>query len=78
MIDTDTFDEFTDLVTEGFFQALDFGSGVGSAGTSFLESIKSFAVVVVQESNSCDFGVLLGDKEFSAHPFGLAVLVDVD
>jgi hypothetical protein len=31
VIDADTFDEFTDLVTEGFFQAVDFRSRVGSA-----------------------------------------------
>lgn len=78
VIDADTFDEFTDLVTQCFLQAMDFGSRVGSAWSSFLESIDSFAVVAVQESDSCDFGVLLSDKKFCTHPFGLAVLVDVD
>lgn len=78
VIDADTFDEFTDLVTQSFFQAMDFGSRVGSAWCSFLESIDSFTVVAVQESYSCDFGVLLGDKKFCTHPFWLAVLVDVD
>jgi hypothetical protein len=51
---------------------------ISSAGVSLLESITSFGIVAVDKSQTCDFGVLFSDEELSAHPFCLAVLVDVN
>ncbi len=78
VIYSDAFNKFSDFVAKSFFQTVDFGTWVGSAWVSLLESIGSFVVVVGQESDWGNFWVLLGDKKVGAHPLGLAVFIDVN
>jgi len=52
-------------------------SWVWSAWASLLESISSLGFIIIDESDTCNFWVLLSDKEISTHPFGLSVFIDV-
>lgn len=78
MIDSYTLDKFSDFVTERLFQTADLRSCIGGAGVSLFESISSFGIIAVDESDSGNLGVLFGDKKLSTHPLGLTVLVNVD
>lgn len=78
VIDSNAFDEFSDLVAKGFLQTVDLWAWIVGAGVSFLESVGFLIFVVSNESDACDFGVLFSDKELSTKPFWLTVFVDVD
>lgn len=78
MVNADTFDEFSNFVIQDFFQTVNLRSWVGSAWISFFESVCSFSFIVINESNTRNFWILFGNKEFSTEPFALTIFVDVD
>lgn len=78
MVNADTFNEFSNFVIQDFFQTVNLRSWVGSAWISFFESVCSFSFIVINESNTRNFWILFGNKEFSTEPFALAIFVYVD
>ena len=55
MINTYTFNELSNLVTESLLKTVNFRSWVGCARVSGMESIVLFSLEIVDKSDSCDF-----------------------